>query len=895
LPGDATRVEALRALVASGQLEFTGGGWVQPDEAITRFEDLVDGAALGHLFLSSVLGHAPVRVGWSADPFGHSSTAAFLASLNAYNAHVLGRPMSPHDPINDVNAALWHPMNSMPDGGAFDPASSVMTHSTLGYWEPYRSLVGALSAGNVTAAASILEAYAEAQANRQPFAANVLVLAGDDAPMQSPWEQIYPVLDAVLEQLNARSAVTNVTYAYSSASKWVAALAAESPAPMPSRDPATSDMVPLVGNEFPYWTGYHVSRPEFKQIYHDGSATFRASSMLHALARDERTWTGGIAQLLTLWRAVALTQHHDIITGDCYDAVAEDNALRVRTGVNNAAGVASAAAALLLNADAADVGTLCSNFSLTPCSAFVSALESRSPVVVTLFNPLAWTSPVFVNLLSPTASIVVTDATGAIVPSQTAPYSAPDLPQSTTWYSLVIQAMLPPLGVASYMVTAIAVKAPAAAARERTPGASIMLSNQNLTATFSSNGTLLSLALPSAPPLPVLAKMLYYTSKGGSENAWDFSTDGLTTAYDFPGASSQSVAWLTQGDLFSEIAVSVDAAQGVFLRYRLYAGEAHLHVYASSGPFASNSTSTDSLLRLETGVASGAIFLTDSQGLELQTRVRWARPWFSGNYTGMAGNEPVAINQFPFTAAAVLPDADAASASLFMVTANSHWATSMASGTLEVGLNRNVVDDKGERFTGNRLVTQHLLLGVAPSRVAATTAVRARAAVMSNPPLLFAAGGARPSPVFAPLEALPDQVALISLQLLPQGFNLSAFFATGVTSPHAPPPVSTGSLLLRLRHIYQGGMDDSALAAPVTFDLAAVFAPSFTVKALVEMAVDASQSLAEARAAQVQWPQAASGGGGEASPSILAEMSGSGTVLTMAPMQLRTFLVQLAP
>lgn len=86
--GDSA-LATLRPLVASGQLEFVGGGWVQPDEAITRFEDLADQLTLGHLFVQSVLGHAPVRVGWSADPFGHGSTMAYISALSAYDAHVL--------------------------------------------------------------------------------------------------------------------------------------------------------------------------------------------------------------------------------------------------------------------------------------------------------------------------------------------------------------------------------------------------------------------------------------------------------------------------------------------------------------------------------------------------------------------------------------------------------------------------------------------------------------------------------------------------------------------------------------------------------------------------------------------------------------------------------------
>ena len=223
---EATR-DSLRLLVRRGQLEFAGGGWSQPDEAVTRVEDLVDAVTLGHMFLSSALEHAPVRFGWSADPFGHSNTVATLAALNAYDMHLLGRPMSPLDPINDVAAALWHPLSSAPDAGHFDPASTVLSASNGGYWEPYRSMRDALMKGDAAAAGKTLSAYVASAAARPPFANNVLVMFGDDAPLQSPYTSLYPALDAMLQLLNAQSATTNVTYSYSTPSAWVAARAAE--------------------------------------------------------------------------------------------------------------------------------------------------------------------------------------------------------------------------------------------------------------------------------------------------------------------------------------------------------------------------------------------------------------------------------------------------------------------------------------------------------------------------------------------------------------------------------------------------------------------------------------------------------------------------------------------
>jgi hypothetical protein len=94
--------------------------------------------------------------------------------------------------------------------------------------------------------------------------------------------------------------------------------------------------------------------------------------------------------------------------------------------------------------------------------------------------------------------------------------------------------------------------------------------------------------------------------------------------------------------------------------------------------------------------------------------------------------------------------------------------------------------------------------------------------------------------------AFPDQLVVTSLQLLPGGFNMSAFFPidsaaggsdasggsdssgwsdesnttrAGTSNTASPPPASSGALLLRIRHIYQAGLDLPTLASPASVDL----------------------------------------------------------------------------
>lgn len=144
-----------------------------------------------------MLGHPPVRVGWQADPFGHSNTMAYISALNGFQAHVLGRPMPPLDPITNQSSVVWHPLQSAPPAHGFDRANSVMLYDEDGYWAPYRNVYPSLRYGDLDGAATAMDAYVRAAANRGQRPKNVLVMLGDDAPLQGFWSDVYPQLDSV--------------------------------------------------------------------------------------------------------------------------------------------------------------------------------------------------------------------------------------------------------------------------------------------------------------------------------------------------------------------------------------------------------------------------------------------------------------------------------------------------------------------------------------------------------------------------------------------------------------------------------------------------------------------------------------------------------------------------
>lgn len=208
-------------------------------------------------------------------------------------------------------------------------------------------------------------------------------------------------------------------------------------------------------------------------------------------------------------------------------------------------------------------------------------------------------------------------------------------------------------------------------------------------------------------------------------------------------------------------------------------------------------------------------------------------------------------------------------------------------------------------LTGNRLVTQHNLLLVGPSLDATASAVRTASASLSNPPLAFAAANGPPASVSPLGQALPPQLALVSMQLLPSGLNLSGIFSPPVRGTgaeeesKAPPPASSGVLLVRLRHIHQAGLDAKADTVPVSVDLASVFSPRWKVVNVTEMVVDASESASDAQRKRVHW----AGHSAQSlsltkdllsAATLRSDSRSASTTVTLQPMDLKTFVLTLA-
>jgi len=159
---------------------------------------------------------------------------------------------------------------------------------------------------------------------------------------------------------------------------------------------------------------------------------------------------------------------------------------------------------------------------------------------------------------------------------------------------------------------------------------------------------------------------------------------------------------------------------------------------------------------------------------------------------------------------------------------------------------------------------------------------RSLSEIINYPPTLAFASTPIPADKAAPFSGiaaeLPPNVKLVTVTSNYKDFN-------------------NGSFLLRLAHLYSTG-EESALAAPVTFSLASVFAKQgLKIASISETSLTANQPIAEMDAKKFNWNTEACG-------EVLAQLNSAKSYetrvpfdsssddlsLTLRPMEVRTFL-----
>jgi hypothetical protein len=437
----------VRALVASGRLEFAEGGWVQSDEASTHPVSLIDHITEGHDYIMRNFGVRP-RIAWQIDPFGHSSLTPTLFAQMGMEALVTNRIH--YSLKSDLKARgkmefFWAPSASLGD------SAGIVTHvlhthysAPKGFdfeegWSSVR-----VTAGNVAQRARVLADECKARARSYPTK-KLFVPWGDDFKFrnsQTQWSQ----MDQIVDYINSNN--LGVKIRYSTLSEYFHAVSIAQPNLFTFR----GDFFPYADNGQSYWTGYYTSKPLTKLVIRETMAKIRAAEAFVALSHGLRALgpsqhRDAVQRIRALRRELGLAQHHDAITGTSRKMVDDDYKSRLWAGAGRTdAALAGAVAAVLRGPSSAAEAAAAAPAAAAPAGAepklLVDPRRAGSPVgalasdqssstgtpaldeshhgAVVVANSLGWSRDILVRVsrLPDLKVAVVLASTGACVVSQ---------------------------------------------------------------------------------------------------------------------------------------------------------------------------------------------------------------------------------------------------------------------------------------------------------------------------------------------------------------------------------------------------------------------------------------------------------------------------------------------
>jgi Glycosyl hydrolases family 38 N-terminal domain/Alpha mannosidase middle domain/Glycosyl hydrolases family 38 C-terminal domain len=335
-------------LLASGQLEFVTGGWVQPDEANSELYAMEIQLQEGHDWINQTVGAQYIpKYAWSIDPFGYSPTMAWLLKKYGFHAMLIQRvhyavkkelakrkhlefywrqvwdTTGEHDIFTHVMPFYSYdaPHSCGPDPSVccqFDFARYPVGHAPNVNC-PWGKPPQAITETNVVERALLLLDQYKKKANLYRGRV-VLAPLGDDFRYQTAQEaeDQFNNYQKIFDYINDN--VPGVQIQFGTLSEYFKA------AMVGSFEP------PLLKGSFftysdvnqDYWSGYFTSRVFDKALDRQLERVLFAATQMGATKEE----------LKEPRRALSLFQHHDGVAGTAKDHVVEDYARRIHEAIS---------------------------------------------------------------------------------------------------------------------------------------------------------------------------------------------------------------------------------------------------------------------------------------------------------------------------------------------------------------------------------------------------------------------------------------------------------------------------------------------------------------------------------------------------------------------------------
>ncbi|KAL7055329.1 hypothetical protein AAHC03_022830 [Spirometra sp. Aus1] len=370
---------AFTRLVRDGQWEIATGGWVMNDEAASHYAATATQLTEGQHWLMDNLGYYP-NVSWAIDPFGHSTSEAYLLRKAGFEHILIQRThyeikkkfasqktlefrwRQPWDSSGSTEV-LCHMMPfysyDAPHSCGPDPAVCCQFDFARlkNYHCPWGQQPVPITNDNVASRAELLADQYRKKATLYNNGDVVFVPLGDDFRYLSKdeWEAQFNNYKLLMDYINSKPEM-RMHVQFGTLSTYFNLVKSRKPAS--SFPSLIGDLFTYADRNHDYWSGYFTSRPSHKALSRVLEAELRSAEILFSLARHQLPNQGSKLDLQTFRhlydmissarRNLSLFQHHDGVTGTAKAYVMQDYRQRLISALQNSQIVAGASLSLLL-------------------------------------------------------------------------------------------------------------------------------------------------------------------------------------------------------------------------------------------------------------------------------------------------------------------------------------------------------------------------------------------------------------------------------------------------------------------------------------------------------------------------------------------------------------------
>uniref|UniRef100_A0A7E4WCK7 Alpha-mannosidase n=1 Tax=Panagrellus redivivus TaxID=6233 RepID=A0A7E4WCK7_PANRE len=674
-------------LVNNGQLELVGGGWVQPDEAVTHYTDIIDQYSLGLRFLNRTFGPgcSAVKTGWQLDPFGHSLEHGDILRQLGHESIYFAREHVLEHIARENNKTLDYRWFVKPGNENLN----LFAHSLYNFYDAPSGMCWDVDCNdqpvianpkfenyNADEVVSKLKQYVENDRLPVQSHKHVLIILGGDFRYQGA-EQYMRNIDNLIKVVRQKS---SYNIFYSTPACYTKAVN-ESGATVGKK---YSDGIPYTSSAGDDWCGFYTGKPAQKGLIRESSnllKTVRAFETASDKVIDAPGMDGS-ANVEVLERAQSLAQHHDAITGTSPEHVTWDYNKRILRGydaVENTwqKSLEGISQWVKGNGLPFPVQAYCRSLNESVCEFTKNVGNKDFALIVANGNSKA---------VDQFVRIPVKDVQIALVDEN-------DEPVKNAWlvptfkngdqlkyadilpYDLQFVATIPPLGFATFFVISTASKTTHKTVKLVHSKSSPTISNDKIKVTFDETSHLITSVtdLTSGEVYPLRQYFQYYESQSGGVYNMRPISSTPTIINKTPTLSTTNFeARQVFSDWLSQIV-------------RIVPTENYIEFEWTVGPIPFDTRNSvtygkDIMTKYETGISSNSRMYSDSNGRFLVERVRGHSDDFD-----VPSGSPFTWNYFPIASRAVINDSSGA---LLVLVDRPQGGGSLADGEVEFDLHR---------------------------------------------------------------------------------------------------------------------------------------------------------------------------------------------------------------